>query len=51
MKYIYAVLTTSYERRLELHNVTLNTPYTKFQCSFDEDRKQISFKIKGMKCV
>ena len=43
MKFKFAVQTTSYERRLELRNITLKTPYTKFQCSADEDKKRDFF--------
>lgn len=47
MNFYFSVVATSYERRLELHNITLKTPYTKFQCSADEDKKEISFTIRG----
>lgn len=44
---------TSYVSRLHLHNVTLNTPYTTFQCAavhknVNSERKRLSFTIKGL---
>jgi hypothetical protein len=44
------IITRRVEKRLHLHNVTFDTPYTKFQCSVNNrrrGRKEISFTIKG----
>jgi hypothetical protein len=42
------IITRRVEKRLHLHNVTLDTPYTKFQCSVrNRFNEKISFEIKG----
>jgi hypothetical protein len=37
----------SYNSKLLVLNVTLDSPYTKFKCQINDTLKEISFKVKG----
>jgi hypothetical protein len=37
----------SYNSKLLVQNITLDSPYTKFKCQINDTFKDISFKVKG----
>ena len=37
----------SYNSKLLVQNITLDSPYTKFKCQINDTFKEISFKVKG----
>ena len=37
----------SYNSKLLVQNITLDSPYTKFKCQINDTLKEISFKVKG----